>query len=867
MALLKFARVEVWSDYQCASGSRLAMVPGVVDVITTRDVSGDDSVQLIVPRNSPAEAELLARRVIRLVRSDGAGTESYDEWRIVERTRASGADANTYTYQARSPRADLVRGDVAQLLSTGEIAHVFSVTAMTPAQIIDTYVLPALAAAGLSYFARGTVDPTAPRDLSFEWFSPLSLLEALRDATATEMHVRRNGTTGYYIDLLDQLGAGATRPVFRQTKNLLRTEVFEQTQELVTRCIPRGGKLPGFAEYHTLARVLLKVMAVTPSGGTLILDVEDPAGSVQPIEFDDQFNNGWHVFRRLSGVTFPIVDTLKTGQQLVITSAANIAAAEYLELRSSDAQTARVGVPRIAPASGDCRLPYISAVDGALPYRCTVTDANGGVGTIDWITADGLYTDLTIVHCEQRLSAAGVTVDAANQHVNFGTSVANIAIGDLLYWLSNGASANPPHGSTPVSILWKITSIDVANQRVDGVQAYYANRAGDVLPNPGGPVRAVVIRQVQTRQIKTSAASANTIDLTASLDPTQIGRVILIEQRSGGVLPSYVDEPVAVQTPPTGYGIIPRPLDRPGLRGEGNLIRNPRGAAWTTPSAAPDGWSASSISAHSAEHSQNTSPAFVKYGAGRSWDVTLVDEARAIRTLIESPTFYVHPAGFTDLSRFCLKLSLFIAEFSGDAEIQINLVTQNAAGAAASRTALTLFSTDYAGVVPDEKVFSANQRLDLTIPALDINTLFTDAPRAGVGMKLQLLALPNVALGIARIYLDAVAAYQITHDPGMGAYVEGSYANQLLDAANRQLRTYAQPLSEYSLKIVDLERVTGDDPIVVGGELDLRDADLNVTATPRVIRTVVAERNPENTQLTLARRVERLTTQLAAGAA
>src|SRR6185369_11037685 len=95
------------------------VIPDAVST-TTYDVAGDESVQIVVPRNSRSVPNLTIGKAIRMLRRNPADVESYDWWRIAERTRASGAGASTYTYLARSPLFDLSKGDVSQVLSTGE---------------------------------------------------------------------------------------------------------------------------------------------------------------------------------------------------------------------------------------------------------------------------------------------------------------------------------------------------------------------------------------------------------------------------------------------------------------------------------------------------------------------------------------------------------------------------------------------------------------------------------------------------------------------------------------------------------------------------------------------------------------------------
>lgn len=853
-----FKRLELWNDLAAAGGSRLAFVPDPAGITTTRDINGDDSLQVTLPCNSAVVSSVLTRRVLRAVRRDGAGVETFDEWRVADRTRSSGEDSATFRFTARSPRFDLLRGDVAKLLPTGETTHVFSTVAMTATQIIDTFALPALTAAGVTWFARGTVDPTAPLDLSFEYFTPLALLEALRDATGCELEIVRNGTTNYLIKLVTQIGAGATRPVFRLRRNLMRDQIFEHVQDQVTRCIPRGGRLPGLQEYHTIARVTLVVTNAAPGSGIISLTVADPAGSISPVGFTDEFN-AWYVFRQKTGATFPIMLTI--GNVLVIQSDANIAAGEYIELRVSDGQTQRVGIPREAPNEGTAALMYLVSIAGGNPKRANVADS--GAAGVDFITFDGQYSDLFVTFCTQIVSDSPVTLDGANGRFLFGAALGSVLAGDLIYYMPSGAAASPPHGvsATTQSILWEVTSVDTVNKYAY-VKPHYANRAREVLPTSGS-VRAVIIRRGNVQQVITSSASGNSLDFAANIAGGDVGKIMIVEQWCSGTFPSFVQDPVAVST----YGIIPRPLDNPELRGESNLIRNPRLATWSNPVNPPDGWTIEPPPGGSTtEHSQNATPAFIRYGV-RSWNLTVFDSGRNIVTVPTSPAFYINPVGFSDLLRTAIKVSFYLAELSADGYLGIWLKS-NAPFGTQQINVLKIFSANTSAPVADNLKYAPGQWLDLTIPAVDVVARFGDYARTSGGFQLQLVGGANNPLtgGVVKVVLDSVAAYQVDYDPGTGVYVEGSFANAQLDAAHRQLKAYSRPTKEYTLKAMDLERLAGDDPIVLGGELDLRDVDLSEFATPRVIRSVVDELSPElPAQLTVGSRVETLTNQLAKG--
>lgn len=851
----RFARAEVWTDWECAGGTRVAFVPDPIAIRTVRSVLSEERCELEVRPDSPAVADLLDSRVLRIERRNPDGTAATpDEWRIKLLEDGSGDGADRYRFTGYAPLMDLGGAEITQVLSTGETSHVFTASSLSAAELIDLYVLPAMVDVGATYWARGTVDPTQPLSLSWEWSSPLELLRQIRDLTHMELRARRNGSTGYYIDLVTQIGAGAAAAMIRPKKNLLQHVRTRRSEELVTRCSPRGGRLPGLTEYHGLARIVLVVSAVASSG--TLLTLADPAGLISPIGFDDQFN-GWLVFRDKTGGTHEITDTDHGAQQVTLAAATSFAVGELVQLRRSDAQAEDVAMRYISPATGSALLPYFSATTGD-PKTLTIADA---AAAVDMVTFDGQHDDLWATFCPQILSAASVDGNAANQRFEFIVSIAALLIGDLIVYSSVG-NATPNYGTTLASIIWEVVSLDVGNKYAY-VVPHYANRSGDLLPNSSSQ-HVWVFRPGLSFRVVSSAAGANTISFAAAPTGTNVGDLVLIAQRSAGVFPDYVDHPVTIQPPPAGFGVVARALDRPDMRGEGNEIPNPQGGTWSNPANPPDGWTATGTTP---EYSQNTDPAFVKYGAARSWYVTLAKvPAPAKDTIVKSPKFYLHRGGWSNFGRAAVTVSFYLSEFSGDATITFRVLTADGLGG--TNDVLTLYSTDTTASPSDpDTLKAAGGWYDLIIPAIDFTSFgFGTETRNHNGFQLQISAGGGVA-GIVRMYLDAVGCYQVSYDPGSAAYVDGSFANQLLNEANLQLAARALPATEFALGVADLERIPGsswpEDAFILGALQDFRDPPLvPASQSLRLVEMVVEELEPINTQLTLSTAQTPLTTIL-----
>jgi hypothetical protein len=138
-----FRRIEVWSDLQCAGGTRLAVLRDPIVLEPTYDLTGDESLSLRLSRSSPSYAALTERRVLRIVRK-AAGAETWEEWRVSGRGESSGFTSPPSDFSGRPVRFDL--GDVIlrQSFNDGTTGFRFSFTGLTLAEAFDAYLLPQL---------------------------------------------------------------------------------------------------------------------------------------------------------------------------------------------------------------------------------------------------------------------------------------------------------------------------------------------------------------------------------------------------------------------------------------------------------------------------------------------------------------------------------------------------------------------------------------------------------------------------------------------------------------------------------------------------------------------------------------------------
>ena len=101
-------RVEIWSNLQCASGSRVAFCP-VLTCSTVEAIEGKTATQRLtmsVPRDATtAVGFLVPRSVVRLVYTDA----TFDEFRIQD--VVDSAQAAAVTVQANGVLFDLAQGN------------------------------------------------------------------------------------------------------------------------------------------------------------------------------------------------------------------------------------------------------------------------------------------------------------------------------------------------------------------------------------------------------------------------------------------------------------------------------------------------------------------------------------------------------------------------------------------------------------------------------------------------------------------------------------------------------------------------------------------------------------------------------------
>ncbi|MBA2708645.1 MAG: hypothetical protein H0U59_12645, partial [Gemmatimonadaceae bacterium] len=356
LSVERVRRVEIWSAWQCAGGSRISIITDVVALSSLESVAGADRLVVSVPSNSLAIADLIEDRVIRVDESDTL----FDEWKVVRIGDDTGTGVRTIE-AAPLATTDLAgAGLLEQTLGDGSRIHDFEGVGLTVSQQITQFILPVLAAAGLTWVTLGTVAPLFPINVAYSWDSPLAALQRLAAASQSELLIRRVGTTGYAIDVIDAIGEGMNTADIRSQKNLPGLRIERTTQGQVTKLYPKGAT--NGEESSTMARATWKVTVVAGS----VITIADSAGGDGPVVFDNQLDGLY--LRKANGVLSLISASSATFQTVTVADASSIAVNDLIQFRASatGADLTWLSVPGVPVKSGSLDLTDIPGTNNLI---------------------------------------------------------------------------------------------------------------------------------------------------------------------------------------------------------------------------------------------------------------------------------------------------------------------------------------------------------------------------------------------------------------------------------------------------------------------------------------------------------------------
>ena len=141
-------------------------------------------------------------------------------------------------------------------------------------------------------WTAGTIDVDVENDVVYSWDTPLAALRKLAIVAELEINIRRDGATGYFIDLLTAIGSAEAQVELRTSANLPELNRRELPEEQATIVLPRGQNIAG--THGRIASAQWAHVTAGPVGGTT-LDLGGQftgAGTPTqpgPIQFDDQY--------------------------------------------------------------------------------------------------------------------------------------------------------------------------------------------------------------------------------------------------------------------------------------------------------------------------------------------------------------------------------------------------------------------------------------------------------------------------------------------------------------------------------------------------------------------------------------------------
>lgn len=362
---------EIWSDWQCAGGTRLARVPfdQYLDLDLTRRLTLDHTLTGAISKSAPAYGAFQSDRVQRIVYDDVAFDH---EWRLHTLDDASGSDGESgiLRYTATPPLMDLRDYAELQWVTGTTVALVKTYDGVTLTQLIDD-LLPMVP----SYWARGTVTPTVL--ISLQVAAGSTFLEVIRAGVAAaiaegvdcELNTRRNSTTGYYLDVVTQIGAGAGTPDIRSSKNLLGMKRQRTIEPVAQKVIPLG------TNDVTISRAYLRIASVSGSD----VELRIPETGAAAIQFDDQFNG--HYLERADGSFVQITDCVASTSKATLSAIGTCAQHDLSRIvaNSSGKDVVALAKPGITrPRRRILKLPQFSADHNIVrnPYVSTWTGAS-----------------------------------------------------------------------------------------------------------------------------------------------------------------------------------------------------------------------------------------------------------------------------------------------------------------------------------------------------------------------------------------------------------------------------------------------------------------------------------------------------------
>lgn len=323
------AILSLWDDVECAGGSAQRGIPTPIEGTMTRRLDQSHELQIRVPRQAAWLSDATVRDVIRVETVWGG----IFEWRIAS-VEDSVGDDNAVTVKGDPIHVDMTDVGFIKFEQIGGITeyNLGGVDEFVKVYI-DTYVLPTLSDAGISWITRGTVDLNNQYSISWERWTPQRLMRRLQEETGLEYQLRRHGATDYKIDLVTEIGASLDTVLVSDQRNLRALIRERQREGLYTVIQPMGLKPASAEERAGIGFARWEVTGVSSN----VLTLADRNGGAGPLIEDDQFV-GKYVLKT-DGTLTEITDSDFSAMTVTVSDASGISVGDDVEIRKDSSGT------------------------------------------------------------------------------------------------------------------------------------------------------------------------------------------------------------------------------------------------------------------------------------------------------------------------------------------------------------------------------------------------------------------------------------------------------------------------------------------------------------------------------------------------
>lgn len=388
--------LQVWTAPRCQSGTEpLGPIAHIASGTVVEALRGAQGPVLTLPRAVADGANLRAGAWLWVSHQ----LRGVSEWPILTVDTGDGRSRDLVQVQCGTMRqAIALRGTVRTVNTYGPVTTAFTLPALTPAQILTTYVLANLAADALDWLTLGTIDYSGTIALgTVNQWTRGQCFDAIEAATGYRIVLVRTAT-GYRIDLRDPTAFAAALDTELLAPGVTVDDLVRTEDLLSAATVAEPRASDGSAMRDTWWRV----GAITGSGPYWVT-LEDPTDGPAVIRENDEVN-GWYL-RPNDGLPVVITDSRASDSSVEVASRAGLVVGGLASLWADDAGrlSATVESPSGVARRGRVVVPVSVSVASTRANR--LPDPTGAAGLAGWeelnATAGGkdvfLRTDPTTV--------------------------------------------------------------------------------------------------------------------------------------------------------------------------------------------------------------------------------------------------------------------------------------------------------------------------------------------------------------------------------------------------------------------------------------------------------------------------------------